>query len=149
MRRTFRFLALAPLLGAGALAALAALPGAPEAAASSHSEAPGTAADRATDCTDVYAFTSPDAPTTVTLVANYFPLEEPSGGPELLRLRRRRALRDPRRQRRRRGRGRDVPVRVHDHDEEPGDVPLQHVADHVRRRAPTRTRGSTSSSATR
>jgi hypothetical protein len=82
MRTSSRFLSLAPLLYAGALAALAvALPGAPEAAASSHSEAPGTAADRATDCTDVYAFTSPDAPTTVTLVANYFPLEEPSGGP--------------------------------------------------------------------
>src|SRR5436189_108786 len=59
MRRTFRFLAPATLLCAAALPA--ALPGAPEAAASSHSEAPGTAADRATDGTDVYAFTSPDA----------------------------------------------------------------------------------------
>ena len=51
------------------------------ASASSHSEAAGTAADRAIDGTDVYAFTSPDDPTSVTLVANYFPLEEPAGGP--------------------------------------------------------------------
>jgi hypothetical protein len=64
-------------LGAFALAG----PTAPRVLASSHSEAPGTAADRAIDGTDVYAFTSPDAPTTVTLVANYFPLEEPAGGP--------------------------------------------------------------------
>src|SRR5687767_15737566 len=33
------------------------------------------------DNTDVYAFVSPDAPTTVTLVANYIPLESPAGGP--------------------------------------------------------------------
>src|SRR5205085_9423725 len=61
--------------------ALAFLPCGPTALASSHSEAPGTAADRAVDGTDVYAFVIPDAPTTVTLVANYFPLEEPAGGP--------------------------------------------------------------------
>jgi hypothetical protein len=29
----------------------------------------------------VYAFVSPDMPTTVTLVANYIPFEEPAGGP--------------------------------------------------------------------
>ena len=62
-----------------ALASLVALPGAVR--ASSHSEAPGTAADRLIDGTDVYAFVSPDAPTTVTLVANYIPLEEPAAGP--------------------------------------------------------------------
>jgi hypothetical protein len=73
---------LVSLLGTLALAALAvSVRPARDAVASSHSEAPGTAADRAIDCTDVYAFTSPDAASTVTLVANYFPLEEPSGGP--------------------------------------------------------------------
>jgi len=69
------------LLGASALTGLLLAVVPTPARASSHSEAPGTAADRAVDCTDVYAFVSPDATGTVTLVANYFPLEEPSGGP--------------------------------------------------------------------
>jgi hypothetical protein len=33
------------------------------------------------DSTDVYAFMSPDQPGTVTLIANYIPLEGPDGGP--------------------------------------------------------------------
>lgn len=66
---------------AAALGSVAVLGVQPAADASSHSEAPGTASDRAIDGTDVYAFVSPDAPSTVTLVANYFPLEEPAGGP--------------------------------------------------------------------
>jgi hypothetical protein len=33
------------------------------------------------DSTDTYAFVSPDAPDTVTLISNYIPFEEPSGGP--------------------------------------------------------------------
>jgi hypothetical protein len=33
------------------------------------------------DNTDVYAFVSPDAPDTVTLVSNWIPFEEPAGGP--------------------------------------------------------------------
>lgn len=49
--------------------------------ASSHREAPQITEDPTVDCTDVYAFVSPDAPNTVTLIANYIPLEEPSGGP--------------------------------------------------------------------
>lgn len=49
--------------------------------ASSHREAPQITEDPTVDCTDVYAFVSPDDPNTVTLVANYIPLEEPSGGP--------------------------------------------------------------------
>lgn len=49
--------------------------------ASSHREAPLTAADPQVDNTDVYAFTSPDDPTTVTLVSNWIPFEEPTGGP--------------------------------------------------------------------
>jgi hypothetical protein len=68
-------------LALAAVAAFASPPATPRVDASSHSEAPGTSQDRAIDGTDVYAFTSPDAPTTVTLVANYFPLEEPAGGP--------------------------------------------------------------------
>ncbi len=53
----------------------------PAASASSHREAPLIAADPAVDNTDVYAFTSPDAPDTVTLIANWQGLQEPNGGP--------------------------------------------------------------------
>ncbi|GAB3589224.1 DUF4331 domain-containing protein [Angustibacter peucedani] len=49
--------------------------------ASSHREAPLTAADPQADNTDTYAFVSPDKPDTVTLVANWIPFEDPSGGP--------------------------------------------------------------------
>lgn len=48
---------------------------------SSHREAPGIAADPVADNTDLYAFVSPDAPNTVTIIANYIPLEDPAGGP--------------------------------------------------------------------
>nr|CTQ89200.1 FIG01133373: hypothetical protein [Kibdelosporangium sp. MJ126-NF4] len=51
------------------------------ATASSHREAPLIAADPTVDNTDVYAFVSPDNPDTVTLVANWFGLQEPNGGP--------------------------------------------------------------------
>jgi len=48
---------------------------------SSHREAPGTSQDPVADSTDVYAFVSPDDPTTVTLICNYIPLEGPAAGP--------------------------------------------------------------------
>jgi len=48
---------------------------------SSHREAPEISKDPVADSTDVYAFVSPDKPDTVTLIANYIPLQEPSGGP--------------------------------------------------------------------
>src|SRR5262249_49106306 len=41
--------------------------------ASSHREAPLISEDPAADGTDVYVFRSPDAPNTVTFVANYYP----------------------------------------------------------------------------
>ncbi len=49
--------------------------------ASSHREAPLIAGDPRADNTDVYAFVSPDAPSTVTLISNWIPFEEPNGGP--------------------------------------------------------------------
>ena len=49
--------------------------------ASSHREAPLISQDPVADNTDTYAFVSPDKPNTVTLVANWIPLEEPAGGP--------------------------------------------------------------------
>jgi uncharacterized protein DUF4331 len=48
---------------------------------SSHREAPEISKDPVADSTDVYAFVSPDKPDTVTLIANYIPLQAPSGGP--------------------------------------------------------------------
>src|SRR6516164_1621377 len=48
---------------------------------SSHREAPEISKDPVADSTDVYAFVSPDAPDTVTLIANYIPLQSPAGGP--------------------------------------------------------------------
>jgi Domain of unknown function (DUF4331) len=48
---------------------------------SSHREAPEISKDPVADSTDVYAFVSPDQPNTITLIANYIPLQLPSGGP--------------------------------------------------------------------
>ena len=49
--------------------------------ASSHREAPLISNDPLADNTDLYAFRSPDDPGTVTIIANYIPLELPEGGP--------------------------------------------------------------------
>jgi len=48
---------------------------------SSHREAPETSKDPVADSADFYLFVSPDKPDTVTLIANYVPLQVPSGGP--------------------------------------------------------------------
>lgn len=63
------------------LVLLLALTVALTAAASSHREAPLITEDQTMDNTDVYVFRSPDAPDTITIIANYIPLEEPSSGP--------------------------------------------------------------------
>jgi len=49
--------------------------------ASSHREAPLTAADPQIDSTDLYAFVSPDRPNSVTLISSWYPFQEPAGGP--------------------------------------------------------------------
>ena len=49
--------------------------------ASSHREAPLIAGDPSADNTDLYAFVSPNNPNSLTIIANYVPLEEPAGGP--------------------------------------------------------------------
>src|SRR3954454_19224010 len=48
---------------------------------SSHREAPAISKDPVADNTDLYAFVSPDRPGTVTLIANFIPLQKPDGGP--------------------------------------------------------------------
>ncbi len=49
--------------------------------ASSHREAPAIANDPAADNTDLYAWVTPGTHDKVNIVANWIPLEEPSGGP--------------------------------------------------------------------
>lgn len=49
--------------------------------ASSHREAPLIANDPLADNVDLYAFRSPDDPSTVTLIATYVPMQLPQGGP--------------------------------------------------------------------
>ncbi|GHF02049.1 hypothetical protein GCM10018785_75360 [Streptomyces longispororuber] len=69
-------------LAAGGLAAAGVSTLEPEAAhASSHREAPLISGQPQYDTTDVYAFVSPDRPDTTTIVANWTPFEEPTGGP--------------------------------------------------------------------
>src|SRR4051794_4021917 len=74
--------ALVILVAAAAAAAVLMRGPAPDiAGASSHSEAPLIGQDPRADNTDLYAFVSPDNPDTVTIVANYIPLEAPASGP--------------------------------------------------------------------
>lgn len=56
--------------------------------ASSHAEAPLTSMDRYADNTDVYAFRSLEAGRSnyVTILANFIPLQDPSGGPQFYRF---------------------------------------------------------------
>ena len=76
-RRTVASVGAAVLAVSGGAIALA-----PQASqASSHREAPLIAGDPRADNTDVYAFVSPDKPDTVTLIANFVPLQNPAGGP--------------------------------------------------------------------
>jgi hypothetical protein len=48
---------------------------------SSHREAPEIAKDPVADSSDLYAFVTPNKPDTVTLIANYVPMQVPAGGP--------------------------------------------------------------------
>lgn len=52
-------------------------PGMAGSSASSHWDAPLVVLDPQIDATDLYAFTSPDAPDTITVVANYHPFQAP------------------------------------------------------------------------
>lgn len=54
--------------------------------ASSHREAPLISTDPQVDNTDVYAFVSPNDPSSVTLIANYIPLQQPAAGPNFYRF---------------------------------------------------------------
>src|SRR5215208_97516 len=72
----------ASILGAAAVAALAAGSLAvTSGGGSSHREAPSILGDPTADNTDLYAFTAPDAPGSLTIVSNWIPFEDPSSGP--------------------------------------------------------------------
>src|SRR5204862_7059480 len=49
--------------------------------ASSHREAPLISQDPTADNTDLYAFVSPDKPSTATIISNWIPGEDPAAGP--------------------------------------------------------------------
>ncbi len=71
-----------PLLGAATIAVLAAGALATTGVlGSSHREAPRIMLDPSADNTDLYAFTAPDAPGKLTIVSNWVPFENPTGGP--------------------------------------------------------------------
>ncbi|OIK03847.1 DUF4331 domain-containing protein [Streptomyces monashensis] len=73
---------LCGVLAAGGLTAAGVAALAPgTATASSHREAPLISGTPQYDNTDLYAFVSPDKPDTTTIVANWIPFEEPTGGP--------------------------------------------------------------------
>jgi Domain of unknown function (DUF4331) len=75
------------LLVAALLAALAAIGLAVSSGSgSSHREAPLSSIDPTADDTDVYAFVAPDAPNSLTFVANWIPFEDPAGGPNFYRF---------------------------------------------------------------
>jgi hypothetical protein len=84
MTRTTRTIPIlvAALLAALAAGVLAVVPG----SGSSHREAPLTALDPTGDDTDLYAFTAPDAPDALTVIANWIPFEDPAGGPNFYRF---------------------------------------------------------------
>ncbi len=72
------------LIGLSLVFSTSAIP----ALASSHAEAPLMSMDRFADNTDTYAFRSvePGRDGFVTLIANFIPLQEPSGGPQWFRF---------------------------------------------------------------
>ncbi len=76
-RRSAAFVAAGAVLATAGAAAL----GPVTAQASSHREAPLISGAPQYDNTDTYAFVSPDKPDTTTLIANWIPFEDPSGGP--------------------------------------------------------------------
>ena len=81
MRRGIALLGFVVAVATAAVAALFVGHGPSTASASSHSEAPLISQDPRADNTDLYAFVSPNDTNTVTIIANYIPLEAPASGP--------------------------------------------------------------------
>ncbi|CAN5711788.1 DUF4331 domain-containing protein [soil metagenome] len=87
MRKTTQvFLTMAIAVITAVALLMGGLPKSPVAEASSHREAPLIALDPTADSTDLYAFVSPDRPNSVTVLANFIPLEEPASGPNFYKF---------------------------------------------------------------
>jgi hypothetical protein len=80
MRKLVIALVVVAVAAVGGIA-LATGPGPQAGTASSHREAPLISEDPSADNTDLYAFVSPDKPTTFTVVSNWIPAEDPAAGP--------------------------------------------------------------------
>ena len=103
----------AAALGAVTISALAAAvvgSGPSAGTASSHREAPLISEDPSADNTDLYAFRSPDKPSTVTIVSNWIPAEDPAAGPNYYTFSPSREVQHPHRPQRRRAAGPHLPV---------------------------------------
>ena len=111
MRKPILIAAFAGAIATAVLGAAVVL-GPGDGTASSHREAPLIADDPSADLTDVYAFRSPDKPSTVTILANVIPGEDPGAGPELVHVLARRSLQPEDRHDGRRQARRDLPVPV-------------------------------------
>jgi hypothetical protein len=79
-----RLAAVGPIAATALVAAAVAVPA--FVVGSSHREGPQISQDPTVDNTDVYFHRSPDKPDTVTMIANYLPMEEPAGGPNFYTL---------------------------------------------------------------
>ena len=101
---------------------------------SSHREAPEISKDPVADGTDTYAFVSPDKPGTVTLIANFIPLQPPDGGPNFYEFGDDVAY-DIKIANSGKGKA-DIVYRFQftDEDPQPEDLPLQHRTDRQHRR---------------
>lgn len=79
---------IAAMLGLAVAATLLNGDAVPDSNASSHREAPMIVADPLADNTDVYAFRSTESGRSgfVTLIANFIPFQEPSGGPHFYKF---------------------------------------------------------------
>jgi hypothetical protein len=89
MRKSFRLGKGALILAiAAVVTSLTMVPATRRSSASSHREAPLITADPLADNTDTYAFRSTEAGRNgfVTLIANWIPFEEPSGGPHFYKF---------------------------------------------------------------
>ncbi len=80
MRKRWAFILLA-VVGAALTALFVARLAPGSSNASSHREAPLISEDPTADNTDLYAFRSPDNPSTFTIVSNWIPGEDPAAGP--------------------------------------------------------------------
>jgi hypothetical protein len=80
MRKQHAFILLA-VVGAALTALFVARLAPGSSNASSHREAPLISEDPTADNTDLYAFRSPDNPSTFTIVSNWIPGEDPAAGP--------------------------------------------------------------------